>query len=140
MHEEIIDSPDVQQESPKIYSKKAIWVFTILFAPLASGFMLRQNLLDIGNRRAGNNALLVSILCTATTMVIMNTIPNAPSSLTYGLNIGWAALLSEYFFKKHFPGTDYQHKSIRKPLLICLAILIPFLVIVFYAATNGLIE
>ncbi|WP_157541498.1 hypothetical protein [Hymenobacter aerophilus] len=92
-----------QSAVSKIYSKKAIWGFSILFAPIFGGVLLRQNLIDDNRRKEANIILLASIVFSMLTIFIVNSLETKTSSLTYLLNMGWGAILSEYFFKKYFP-------------------------------------
>src|SRR5437868_1825558 len=109
----------------KIYSKKTIFGFSVVFAPIFGGVLLRQNLLDTGNKKAGNMVLLYSIVFTALTYLIVSSLEMKSRSLTYLLNIGWSAILTEYFYKKYFPVENHEYKKIWKPLIISILILIP---------------
>jgi hypothetical protein len=116
----------------KIYSKKTIFGFSVLFAPIFGGVMLRQNLVDIGNKKTGNLVLLYSIVFTALTYLIVSSIEMKSRSITYLLNIGWSAILTEYFYKKYFPLENYEYKKIWKPLIISILILIPLILAALY--------
>ena len=120
----------------KIYSKKAIWFFSMLFAPIFGGILLRQNLIDNRRKKEANIVLLASIVFTGLTIVIVNSMEQKTSSLTYLLNMGWGAILSEYFFRKYFPNDNYEYKKIWKALVISIAITIPFLLTMIYATTE----
>jgi len=115
-----------QESGPKIYSKKAIWGFSIFFAPIFGAVLLRQNLIDIRRKKEANIVLLISIVFTVLTILIVNSMEKRNSSLTYLLNMGGGAILSEYFFKKYFPNDNYEYKKIWKALLISIVVVIPF--------------
>lgn len=119
-----------QENTVKIYSKKAIWGFSILFSPIFGGVLLRQNLVDDKRKKEGNIILLISIVFTVLTILIVNSLEKKTSSLTFLLNVVWGTILSEYFFKKYFPNDNYEYKEIWKALLISIAIIIPFLLAV----------
>jgi len=115
----------------KIYSKKAIWGFSVLFAPIFGGVLLRQNLIDNKKKKEANIVLVTSIVFTVLTILIVNSFDIKNSSLTFLLNMVWGAILSEYFFDKYFPNDNYEYKKIWKALLISIAIIIPFLLLIF---------
>ena len=117
----------------KIYSKKAIWGFSLFFAPIFGGFLLRQNLIDIKKKKEANIVLLYSIGFTVLTILIVSSKENTTSSLTYLLNMIWGAILSEYFYIKYFPNENYKYKKIWKALLISIIITIPFVLAMIYA-------
>jgi hypothetical protein len=132
---EALDSEIVQtSDNPKIYSKKAIRGFSFAFTTIFGGVLLRQNLRDVGKKKEGNTVLIFSILFTVLSILIVN-IPDKPiTSLSFLCNIVGASVLGEYFFKKYFPDPDnYPKKKIWKPLLISIAIIIPFVLAIIYA-------
>ena len=125
-----------QDNNLKIYSKKAILGFSIFFAPIFGGVLLRQNLIDDNRKKEANIVLLTSIVFTVLTILIVNSMEKKTSSLTYLLNMGWGAILTEYFFKKYFPNENYEYKKIWKALLISIIIVIPFILAMIYAPTE----
>ena len=121
-------------ENPKIYSKKAIWGFSIFFTSIFGGVLLMQNLKDIGKKREANIILGLSIIFTAISIFIVN-IPDKPQTpLTYLCNMAGGAILTEYFFKKYFPNDNiYEKKKIWKPLIISIIITLPFVLALIYS-------
>ena len=75
-----------QNNAHKIYSKKAILGFSIFFAPIFGGVLLRQNLIDDNRKKEANIVLLTSIVFTVLTILIVNSMEKKTSSLTYLLN------------------------------------------------------
>lgn len=130
LDENAIPTPETQV---KIYSKGAIWAFSVLFTSVFGGVLLYHNLKDIGKRKEANFVLILSIILTVVTLIIVN-IPERPkTSLTFLCNIGAALILTENYFKKYFPNPDeYEKKKIWKPLLISIAITIPFILAVIF--------
>ena len=117
---------------PMIYSKRAIYVFSIFFSSIFGGILLMQNLKDIGKKKEANIVLLVSILLTVSTIIIANIIRGRSIALV--CNIAGAAILSEYFYKKYFPDEiDYEKKKIWKPLIIGIAVSVIFILFIFWA-------
>ncbi|MCF0063194.1 hypothetical protein MUK70_10555 [Dyadobacter chenwenxiniae] len=67
--------PDLNQENTvKIYSKRAIWGFSVFFAPVFGGFLLRQNLMNSNRNKEANLMLLISIVFTVFTGLIVDSI------------------------------------------------------------------
>lgn len=122
-----------KEVGPKIYSKKAIWAFSIFFSAIFGGVLLMQNLKDIDKRKEAYMVLLFSIVFTVSVIYIVN-IPERPqTSLTYLCNMVGGLILSEYFFKKHFTNDkSYPKKKIWKPLIISILITIPFILALIY--------
>jgi hypothetical protein len=121
------------ENNPKIYSKQAIRVFSILFTTIFGGVLLMQNLKDIGKKKEANMILIFSIVYTAISIYVVN-IPEKPnSSLTFLCNIIGSAILSDYFFQKYFrSGENFVKKKIWKPLIISILITIPFVLALVY--------
>lgn len=120
-------------DSPKIYSKKAIWGFSVFFSAIFGGVLLMQNLKGIGKKKEANIVLLLSILYTAATIYIVNIPEETQTSLTYLCNMAGALILIQLFHKKHFPiEQNYEKKKIWKPLIISVLITIPFILALIY--------
>lgn len=120
-------------DSPKIYSKKAIWGFSVFFSAIFGGVLLMQNLKGIGKKKEANIVLLLSILYTAATIYIVNIPEETQTSLTYLCNLAGALILIQLFHKKHFPiEQNYEKKKIWKPLIISVLITIPFILALIY--------
>ncbi|WP_227413214.1 hypothetical protein [Chryseobacterium culicis] len=93
----------MEENLPKIYSKKAILGFSICFSTLFGGVLLYQNLIEVNKKKEAYTVLAISILLTIITGVIVN-IPEEPkSSLAYLSGLGGGCLLSYYFMPKYFP-------------------------------------
>jgi hypothetical protein len=122
-----------QENTVKIYSKRAIWGFSVFFSPVFGGFLLRQNLIDSNRKKEANLILLISIAFTVLTIFIVNSFHTKGGSFSYLFNMVWGAILSEYFFKKYFPDDHYEYKKIWKALLISIAITVPILLAMIFA-------
>ena len=141
---------DEQEQQPEekgvaIYSKLAILLFSIFFAPLIGGILLMLNLRSVGYKKEGNIVLLFSIAYYFISSILINYIANVlriplteqamlqnPKIIVSMIimNIIGGGILAEYFFKKYFPHDDYEHKSIWRALLITLLVLIPLSMLV----------
>ena len=117
-----------------IYSKRAVWGFSIFFTPLVGGMLLMQNLRQAGKKRDSYLALALGAVLTAATAYVVN-IPDKPrSGLTNICNLIGGAILSEVLFRRYFREGEYAKKTIRKPLIIAVLASIPFLLASIYAA------
>ncbi len=134
-----------QEQGVAIYSKLAILLFSIFFAPLIGGILLMLNLRSVGYKKEGSIVLLFSIAYYFISSILINYIANVlkiplteqamlqnPKIIVSMLimNIIGGGILAEYFFKKYFPHDDYEHKSIWRALLITLLVLIPLSMLV----------
>lgn len=120
---------------PPIYSKGAIYGFSIFFSSIFGGVLLMQNLRDVGNHKEGNKILLLSGLYTILCIVILGTFPSKSSTFPLIFNIVGGLILSEYFYRQYFPDSnDYPKKTIWKALLISILISLP---LVFFAIYSG---
>jgi uncharacterized membrane protein YidH (DUF202 family) len=130
----------MENNLPKIYSKRAILGFSIFLSTLFGGVLLYQNLMDAKKNKEAYIVLGVSILLTIITIIIVN-IPEEPkSSLAYLCGLGGGSLLSYYFVPKYFPNEEqYQKKPIWKPLIIALIIVVIFVALIVYGGSieNG---
>ncbi len=127
----IKDMDSNQTNTVKIYSKKAVFCFSLFFAPIFGGVLLRQNLIDNNKKKEANIVLLISLLFTGLTILIVNLIEKP--SFTYFINLGWGLILSEEFFKKYFPNKNYEYKKIWKALSISIIIVALLLLAIIYA-------
>ena len=140
---------DQEGEYVEIYSKRAIFWFSVLGSPIFGGALLAYNLKTAGHRKGlyivGTFTVLFTVI---SSLVIYQYVaiykinlnvdfrnPNVdPHFLIFSLiALGWKLIagftLTQYFFPKYFPEDDYYPKSIAKPLLIAAAILIPYMII-----------
>jgi uncharacterized membrane protein YidH (DUF202 family) len=126
----------MENNLPKIYSKKAILGFSILMSTLFGGILLYQNLIDIKKKKEAYIVLGLSVLITIVTIVIVN-IPEEPkSSLAYVCGIGGGSLLTYYFVPTYFPDEEqYPKKQIWKPLIIAVVITAAFVGLMVYAGS-----
>jgi len=117
------DLTKIQESLPKIYARRAILGFSVLFSPIFGGFLLNHNLRVIGKKKEGFFILLLSIILTIIAGALAIVPEKSTASATFILNIGGGFLLAEYFDKKYFPNEKlYKMKNIWLPLIIALAI------------------
>lgn len=134
-------TPDSQNEDNydiEIYSKRAIWGFSIFFSTIFGGVLLMLNLRSAGYKKEANLVLLFSVLYTFIGSIIMAYAGLQTSAVAIIFNGIGAAILTEYFFNKYFPESDYYPKSIMTPLAISLAICLVLVYFVYAYAPKGM--
>jgi len=128
-----------EDNAVEIYSKWAIFGFSIIPSPLFGGVLLMINLQAAGYKKAMYGVLAFVVLYIFGTDMLINRFYPVPkvinpniidknllilAGISIGVNIIGGAILSFYFFKKYFPDEDYFPKSILTPLLIAFVLLL----------------
>ena len=122
---------------PSLYSKQVINVFSILFSVIVGAILFVQNLHEIGK---GNKHALWIVLsafayfCFGAIIIVEFKI-NTFSSLL--LN-GSGALIINYVLWDKLIGENikYKKKAFWKPLLICIIIFIPLILVILFVLTS----
>ncbi|NCD68410.1 hypothetical protein [Mucilaginibacter agri] len=133
------EEPQDEGYDIEIYSKRAIWGFSIFFSTIFGGVLLMINLRAAGYKSAANLVLLFSILYTLLGSIALSIIGATSGAFAIIFNGIGAAILTEYFFNRYFPEEDYYPKSIATPLLISFLICIPIVIFMIYAQSHGLV-
>ncbi|MDO7846047.1 hypothetical protein Q5H92_06755 [Hymenobacter sp. M29] len=117
-----------------LYSAQAIRGFSMLFSAIVGGLLMAQNLRDVGQPEAARKALWGSIGYTLLLLWLTSYLPNRVGGMWLPLVIGYAGAMGlEAYFKKFVLNWgDFPIKSIRKPLLICLAVTLPLVAALVY--------
>ena len=121
-----------------LYSVRAVRAFSMLFSAIAGGVMMAQNLKDVGQPEAARKVLWGSIGYTVAMTWLMSYVPGTSSSSIFPVVIGYLGAMGIEAYSKPFieNRSDFPAKSIVKPLVICLAITLPILALVFYSLTH----
>ncbi|HPW87898.1 MAG TPA: hypothetical protein PKZ31_02200 [Kaistella chaponensis] len=124
---------------PKIYSSKAILGFSIFLSTLFGGVLLYQNLKDLGKKKEANIILAFSVVFTILSIIAVN-VPETPkSSFAYLCGLIGGCILSYFFVPKYIPEERiYPLKSIWKPLIIGLIIVVLGVFLMVYTNENSL--
>ena len=120
MEENFFEEVKKPKTDTPIYSKLVVLSFSIFVNPVFGGFMLRQNLIDINEKKAANLALMASFIVFFLTGII-NLTSIAGFGVIFASNLIGGAIIAEYFYGKYFQEEfKYPKKSLQKPLRIAL--------------------
>lgn len=119
-------------EGRAIYTRWAVIGFCVFFSPLFGGFLLRQNLKENGQPKAGAIVLLISLGMVLVSALVLQTKFAGPG-VSFALNLIQGGLLTEYVFRKYFPDADQRPaKSLQRAFLISLLfVLLALLLLIF---------
>jgi hypothetical protein len=107
----------------KIYSKQAIWGFSIALSPLFGAVLLILNLRAIGNKKAAVPVLFTAIVFTLISILVSTTDGYKPRNF-----------LTEYFFRKYIPKPElFQKRNVVVPLIISILIIGLFILAYLYS-------
>ena len=97
--------------------------------------MMAQNLRDVGQPEAARTALWGSIGYTVLLVWLTSYLPDKVGGTWLPLVVGYVGAMGlESYFSKFVANREaFPAKSIRKPLLICLAIFVPLIALLIYA-------
>lgn len=118
-------------EKPTLYSKKSIQGFTIFFSTIFGTVLLMSNLKEVDKPKERTQVLIFGISYTILSYVLLIFF-GASLFLPILFNLVGYAILVEYFWNKHL-GKDllHQKKSVVKPLIISLFILVLLVLLQF---------
>jgi hypothetical protein len=114
----LVEDPD----APLLYSKRALYLFTVFCGALFGSIMLAINLSKIGSQKGAFWAVLFGIVFTTIQVIGLSYI-NAGSSMTIIFGIA-AAYCIDYLLWPHLIGnsTFYRAKPIWIPLIIAVVL------------------
>lgn len=116
-------------EAPLFYTPAAIWGFSVFFTVIFGAVLLSSNLSD---KKSKWTVIGFGLLYTILAVSLLNVLPRN-TFLTIIVNGFGALILTAVFWNRYIgKGTKFRAKPIWKPLIISLAITIPFLVAIIY--------
>lgn len=111
-----------EQNLPRLYTKRLILIFSLLFSTIFGAALLISNLRHLGKRTAAGWVLLFAIGYLLATAVIMEANKLSPS-LSVVANVLGAAILNEYFWNKYIGSdTEFEAKNWFKPAAVSVLI------------------
>ena len=137
-------SEEQEGEYVEIYSKRAIFWFSVLASPIFGGALLAYNLKAAGYKKAvyivGIFTVLFTAICSfafyeyvAIYKVNLNVDFRNPNVdphflilnlISLGLKLAGGFIFIEYFFPKYFPEADYYPKNIFPALLVSVFVIL----------------
>ncbi len=118
---------------PKLYSKRVIYLFSVIFSTIFGTVLLMSNLKQINDTKARWEVLIFGIIFTIGTAITLHTV-QLQSNLGLPLNILGAIILNEFFWNRSIgKETEFEKKSWHKPAIISAIITLPFVLILLYA-------
>ena len=113
-------------EAPELYSRKAIYFFTVLCSVFFGGTLMFINLRKLKNRQGQIVVAIYSILYGVITLAILNQFERN-TILTLVVSMIGSFALYNFFWEKYIGiKTEYRAKSIWVPLVISLILLAIF--------------
>ncbi len=110
------------ENAPKLYSRRVIYIFSILFTVVTGGILLSINLKRVNRKDVIWIVLGYSIAYTAISVSILSQFERN-TILTLLVSMLGSFALYNYFWKKYIGAeTKYQTNPIWIPLVICIGI------------------
>lgn len=116
-------------EAPLYYTPAAIWGFSVFFTVIFGAVLLSSNLTD---KKSKWTVIGIGLLYTVLAVAVLNVLPRNTLLTTVVNGCGAFMLTSLYWNKYIGKGTKFRAKPIWKPLIISIAITIPFLFAIIY--------
>ncbi|MDX1543999.1 MAG: hypothetical protein R3214_08645 [Christiangramia sp.] len=129
---QLTDSNETQSRTqevlPRLYSKRVIYAFSVIFSCLFGTVLLMSNLKQLNERKARWEVLIFGVIFTVGTALTLNTV-EMQVNLGIPLNILGGVILNEFFWNRYIGrDTEFEKKSWHKPAIISALITLPFAV------------
>ncbi|APG59901.1 hypothetical protein [Christiangramia salexigens] len=126
------------QDLPRLYSKRVIWAFAILFSTLFAAVLLMSNMKSMDEKKGRMQVLIFGILFTIGVGISVET-TQASSNLALPLNLLGGIILNEYFWNRYIgKEQEFEKKNWTKPAIISILICIPFALLLIFGQKFGL--
>ncbi len=120
-----------EYERPNLFSKNAIWIFSLFFSVLVGVILLRINLKNLGYQKKANEVLIFGVLFLIAQGIARYYLMQITAySLEIGIIIGFigTALLYHFYWERVIPADlEYNKRSVFIPLMICFLLFLPIL-------------
>ena len=121
------------KDLPKLYSKRVIYAFSIIFSTLFGTVLLMSNLKRTGNKKGWYEVLIFGIIYTAGLLITAASM-NMETNIGLPLNVIGALILNEYFWNRYIgKETKFEKKKWHKPAIISLVITLPLIYVILTA-------
>lgn len=124
------------EDLPRLYSKRVIYIFSILFSTIFGAVLLMSNLKNTGEKKGRLQVLLFALVFTTGLLITAATVKTT-SNFTIPLNVIGGLILNEYFWNRYLgKEIKFEKKKWYKPAIISLIVCIPFVLAAVYAIQN----
>lgn len=142
--EPLYDEPEDNEpaDAVEIYSKWAVFGFTLVFGPTFGGILLYQNLKDVGYRREANSVLFFAIAYELLpTLLLTHITVNVVmlSAIVWAQKLIGGFILAFVIFPRYFPEDDYYPKSIWPVLFRTLIFFFVLFLLIQRLLPNGIL-
>jgi hypothetical protein len=121
------NSLKLEENSPTLYSKRVIYIFSVLFSVVFGAVLFAINQQEVDKKKSIFPVIIFSVLYTVFSYYILE-LMNAGSSATLLFSAIGALILNNIFWNKYIgKEIKYHKRSYKKPLIIALAIFIPLI-------------
>lgn len=125
------------RDLPKLYSKRVIYAFSIIFSIIFGTVLLMSNLKQTGNKKGWYEVLIFGIIYTAGLLITAASL-NMNTNIGLPLNLLGSLILNEYFWNRYIgKETKFEKKKWYKPAIISLIIILPFVYIILTAGMGA---
>ncbi|MCP9198830.1 hypothetical protein MKO06_02860 [Gramella sp. GC03-9] len=130
---QVSEQRSAQENLPRLYSKRVIYIFSVMFSTIFGTVILMSNLKQLGEKKARIEVLVFGIIFTIGTAITLNTV-ELQTNLGIPLNILGGVILNEFFWNRYIGReTEFEKKSWHKPALISALITLPFAAAMIYS-------
>ncbi|MUP44682.1 hypothetical protein E0K83_02855 [Gramella sp. BOM4] len=130
---QVAETKQQEKELPALYSKRVIYLFSVIFSTIFGTVILMSNLKQLGEKKARMEVLVFGIIFTIGTAITLNTV-QLQTNLGLPLNILGGVILNEFFWNRYIgKETEFEKKSWHKPAIISTLITLPFVAAMLYA-------
>lgn len=128
---EEFEENEITEIPPRLYSKRVITTFSLIFSTIFGTVILMSNFKKRGENKGLIQVLIFSIIYTAGIIFTVNSLSS--SRFTIALNILGAIILNEYFWNRYLgKNIEFEKKSWIKPALISVSLSLPFIFALLY--------
>lgn len=120
-----------ENDTPVIFSKNAIWIFSLFFSLIIGMILMRMNLKSLGYEKKANEVIVFGISFMIVQMIavyFLASITPYAQSLTLIMTFIGTSLLYHFYWERVIPADlEYEKRPTFMLLIICFLIFIPII-------------
>ncbi len=121
---------------PKLYSIRAIFLFSIIFSTFFASILMAFNLNEVKQKKAILPLVSFGFIYTATIASMSQHLASAALLLAIALNVAGAFLIVHFFWNNYIGSQEFEKRSTTTPLLIGIGISLPM---IYLLSQNGMV-